>query len=82
MAAGGPAELIASGRTGVLCPPRASALADAVAGLAASPAARARLARGGEAAARERSWEASLAALGAGWQRAFSPPRAGVAHTA
>ena len=38
VAAGGPAELIASGRTGVLCPPRASAIADAVAGLAASPA--------------------------------------------
>ena len=37
VAAGGPAELIASGRTGVLCPPRASAIADAVAGLAASP---------------------------------------------
>ena len=35
VAAGGPTELIASGRTGVLCPPRASAIADAVAGLAA-----------------------------------------------
>ena len=72
VAAGGPAELIASGRTGVLCPPRASAIADAVAGLAASPAARARLARGGEAAARERRWESSLAALAAGWQRAIA----------
>ena len=72
VAAGGPAELIASGRTGVLCPPRASALADAVAGLAASPAARARLARGGEAAARERRWESSLAALAAGWHRAIA----------
>ncbi len=82
VAAGGPTELIASGRTGVLCPPRASAIADAVAGLAAAPAARARLARGGQAAARERRWESSLAALAAGWQRAFSPPPAGVAHTA
>ena len=35
--AGGPSELIASGRSGVLCPPRTSALADAVAGLAAHP---------------------------------------------
>jgi glycosyltransferase involved in cell wall biosynthesis/predicted metal-dependent phosphoesterase TrpH len=82
VAAGGPKELIASGRTGVLCPARTSAIADAVAGLAASPAARARLARGGEAAARERHWDSSLAALAAGWQRAFSPPPAGVAHTA
>ena len=72
VAAGGPAELIASGRTGVLCPPRASAIADAVAGLAASPAARARLARGGERAARDRRWESSLAALAAGWHRAIA----------
>ena len=35
--AGGPSELIDSGRTGILCPARASAIADAVAGLAASP---------------------------------------------
>ncbi len=37
VAAGGPAELIESGRSGMLCPARASAIADAVAGLAASP---------------------------------------------
>ena len=73
--AGGPAELIASGRSGVLCPPRTSALADAVAGLAASPPARARLARGGAIAVRERTWEASLAALGAGWRRALAARR-------
>ena len=36
--AGGPSELISSGRSGVLCPARASALADALAGLAAPPA--------------------------------------------
>ena len=71
VAAGGPTELIDSGRTGMLCPARASAIADAVAGLAASPAARSRLARGGLAAVRERTWEASLAALGAGWMRAI-----------
>jgi glycosyltransferase involved in cell wall biosynthesis len=82
--AGGPAELIADGRTGVLCPPNCSDLAAAVAGLAGAPRARARLARAGPAAARERSWEASLAALGAGWERAlaFSAPRPGVAVTA
>ena len=79
VAAGGPSELIASGRTGILCPPRTSALADAVAGLAASPRARARLASGGMAAVRDRTWEASLAALGAGWTRALAT-RAATAH--
>ena len=72
VAGGGPIELIDSGRTGLLCPASASALADAVAGLAASPRARERLARGGLAAVRERTWEASLAALGAGWMRALA----------
>jgi glycosyltransferase involved in cell wall biosynthesis len=70
--AGGPSELIASGRSGILCPPRPSALADAVAGLAAHPSSRRRLATGGVAAVRERTWEASLAALGGGWRRALA----------
>jgi predicted metal-dependent phosphoesterase TrpH len=79
--AGGPAELVEDGRSGVLCHASAGELAAAVAGLAAAPRARARLARGGLAAVRERTWEASLAALGAGWERAlaFSRPRPGVA---
>jgi glycosyltransferase involved in cell wall biosynthesis/predicted metal-dependent phosphoesterase TrpH len=69
--AGGPSELIANGRSGLLCPPRPSALADAVTGLAGARAARERLARGGLGSVRERTWEASLAALGAGWRRAL-----------
>jgi glycosyltransferase involved in cell wall biosynthesis/predicted metal-dependent phosphoesterase TrpH len=73
--AGGPSELIADGRSGLLCPPRPSALADAVTGLAGSRTARARLARGGLAAVRERTWEASLAALGSGWRRALAVQR-------
>ena len=73
--AGGPSELIADGRSGLLCPPRPSALADAVTGLAGSRTARARLARGGLAAVRERTWEASLAALGTGWRRALAVQR-------
>jgi glycosyltransferase involved in cell wall biosynthesis/predicted metal-dependent phosphoesterase TrpH len=77
--AGGPSELIASGRSGVLCPPRASALADAVAGLAARPSSRRRLATGGIAAVRERTWDASLAALGAGWRRAMAAHEGGAA---
>jgi glycosyltransferase involved in cell wall biosynthesis/predicted metal-dependent phosphoesterase TrpH len=71
VAAGGPAELIADGRSGVLCPPRAEALASALASLAGSRAARERLARGGLAAVAGRSWEASLVRLGTGWRRAL-----------
>jgi glycosyltransferase involved in cell wall biosynthesis/predicted metal-dependent phosphoesterase TrpH len=82
--AGGPAELIEDGRSGMLCRASAGALAGAVAGLAASPRARARLARGGLASVRERTWEASLAALGAGWQCALElrRPDTRVAQTA
>jgi glycosyltransferase involved in cell wall biosynthesis len=71
-AAGGPAELIADGRSGLLCAPRPQALAGAVAGLAGSRAMRERLARGGLAAVRDRSWEASLGRLAAGWRRALA----------
>jgi glycosyltransferase involved in cell wall biosynthesis/predicted metal-dependent phosphoesterase TrpH len=70
--AGGPAELVADGRSGVLCPPRAEALASAVAALASSRPARERLARGGLAAVADRSWDASLARLAAGWHRALA----------
>ncbi len=73
VAAGGPAELIADGRSGVLCPPRVEALASALASLAGSRAARERLERGGLAAVAGRSWEASLGRLAAGWHHALSP---------
>jgi glycosyltransferase involved in cell wall biosynthesis/predicted metal-dependent phosphoesterase TrpH len=72
VAAGGPAELIADGRSGLLCTPRPEALAGAVAGLAGSRAMRDRLARGGIAAVRDRTWEASLGRLAAGWHRALA----------
>ena len=75
VAAGGPAELVADGRSGLLCPPRAEALAGAVAGLAGSRAMRERLARGGLAAVRERTWEAALGRLAAGWRRALARRR-------
>ena len=78
--AGGPTELIASGRSGVLCPPRTSALADAISGLAAHPSSRKRLATGGLAAVRERTWDTSLAALGAGWRRAIAAHEGGAAE--
>jgi glycosyltransferase involved in cell wall biosynthesis/predicted metal-dependent phosphoesterase TrpH len=80
-AAGGPVELIVDGRSGMLCPARVDALAGALVELAGSPAARARLARGGLAAVGGRTWEASLARLAAGWRRALadSAPAAPVA---
>jgi glycosyltransferase involved in cell wall biosynthesis/predicted metal-dependent phosphoesterase TrpH len=71
-AAGGPAELIADGRSGLLCAARPEALAGAVVGLAGSRAMRDRLARGGLAAVRDRTWEASLGRLAAGWHRALA----------
>jgi glycosyltransferase involved in cell wall biosynthesis len=71
-AAGGPAELVADGRSGVLCPARVDALAGALVELAGSPAARARLARGGLAAVGGRTWEASLVRLAAGWRRTLA----------
>ena len=82
VAAGGPAELIADGRSGLLCPPRAAELGGAVAGLAGSRAMRARLAGGGLAAARERTWQASLARLGEGWRRALAPEAAAAREAA
>ena len=81
-AAGGPAELIEDGRSGLLCPPRAEALGGAVAGLAGSRAMRERLARGGLAAVRDRTWEASLARLADGWRRALGAGEAAAREAA
>jgi glycosyltransferase involved in cell wall biosynthesis/predicted metal-dependent phosphoesterase TrpH len=76
--AGGPAELIESGRSGVLCPSDADALGATVARLAGAPEERAELARGGLAAVRDRTWDAALTRLGDGWRRALAE-RAGAA---
>jgi glycosyltransferase involved in cell wall biosynthesis len=70
--AGGPSELIESGRSGLLCPPDPDAIGKAVAHLAANRAARERLAHGGLAAVRDRTWEAALGRLAAGWHRALA----------
>jgi glycosyltransferase involved in cell wall biosynthesis/predicted metal-dependent phosphoesterase TrpH len=69
--AGGPVELIESGRSGVLCPPAAAAIGAAVVELAASAERRERLARGGLAAVRDRTWDAALGRLAEGWRRAL-----------
>ena len=67
VAEGGPLSLIEHGRSGLLCPPEPRALADAVGRLASSPTLHARLAEGGLAAVRSRTWKASLAALAQGY---------------
>jgi glycosyltransferase involved in cell wall biosynthesis len=70
--AGGPSELIESGRSGLLCPPDPTAIGHAVAQLAGAPDARERLARGGLTAVRDRTWDAALGRLAAGWHRALA----------
>jgi glycosyltransferase involved in cell wall biosynthesis len=69
---GGPAELIETGRSGVLCAADAAEIAATVARLAGAPDERAELARGGLAAVRDRTWDAALARLADGWRRALA----------
>jgi glycosyltransferase involved in cell wall biosynthesis/predicted metal-dependent phosphoesterase TrpH len=71
VAEGGPRSLIEDGRTGRLCPPDAGALASAVCELASSAALRRRLAEGGLAAVRARTWERALGQLAAGYGAAL-----------
>ena len=71
--AGGPAELIDYGRSGLLCPPDAETIGATVAALAGAADARARLARGGLAAVRERTWDAALGRLADGWRARWRP---------
>ena len=70
---GGPADLIADGRSGLLRAAGAEVLAHALCELAGSAALRARLAAGGLEAVAARSWEASLAQLREGIGAAPSP---------
>jgi glycosyltransferase involved in cell wall biosynthesis/predicted metal-dependent phosphoesterase TrpH len=72
VAEGGPAGLIRDGETGVLCPPDADALADAVVELAAAPARRRRIAHAARAAVAERTWDAALARLADGYRAAMA----------
>jgi glycosyltransferase involved in cell wall biosynthesis/predicted metal-dependent phosphoesterase TrpH len=74
--AGGPRELIEDGRSGLLAPPEADALAAALAGLAARPRLRSALGAAGVEAAHGRSWERALGQLADGYARALAPARA------
>jgi glycosyltransferase involved in cell wall biosynthesis len=83
--AGGPAELIESGRSGCLVAPDADTIAAAIRGLAKRAALRDRLATGGLLAVRERTWERSLGELAAGYAAARTTepaPRPEVARAA
>ncbi len=71
VAAGGPADLIEHGRSGLLAEPNADELAAKLVRLVENRALRARLAGGGMAAARERTWKRSLSQLADGYSIAL-----------
>jgi len=81
VAEGGPQSLIEDGRSGLLRPADAGALAEAVTALAGSPVLHERLAEGGLASVAERAWEASLGRLADGYRMALAR-RAGAASGA
>lgn len=70
--AGGPADLIAERRSGLLCEPDAGEIAAKLLRLLDDPALHRRLAQGGLAAARERSWAFALEQLAEGYSLTLS----------
>ncbi len=68
---GGPASLIEPGETGLLAAAAADQLAEALLSVVSSTLTYERLRRGGLAAVRERTWEASLEQLAAGYRGAL-----------
>ena len=68
---GGPATLIEHGETGLLAPPRADAIADALLSIVSDGYSRERMTRAALAAVRGRTWEASLDRLAAGYRLAL-----------
>jgi glycosyltransferase involved in cell wall biosynthesis len=77
VAEGGPAALIENRHTGLLCRPDADHLAGTLLQLASSPRLRQQLGEAGARAARQRSWERSMAQLAAGYRRALDAVSAG-----
>ncbi|HEV2791492.1 MAG TPA: glycosyltransferase [Solirubrobacterales bacterium] len=71
VAEGGPATLIENRHTGLLCRPDPDHLAGTLLRLASSPALREQLGAAAARAARQRSWERSMAQLAAGYRRAL-----------
>jgi len=71
VAEGGPAALVENRHTGLLCRPDADHLAGTLLQLASSPRLRRQLGEAAARAARERSWERSMAQLAGGYRRAL-----------
>jgi glycosyltransferase involved in cell wall biosynthesis len=71
---GGPRTLIDDGRTGLLRPPHAERLADALCELAGSPVLRQRVSVAALAAVRERTWDRALEQLADGYRQALAVP--------
>jgi glycosyltransferase involved in cell wall biosynthesis/predicted metal-dependent phosphoesterase TrpH len=72
VARGGPLSLIEHRVNGLLCDADARQLADALVELAGSPLLREHLSRAALRRVRERTWERTLALLGAGYERALA----------
>ncbi|MCW3050178.1 MAG: glycosyltransferase [Solirubrobacterales bacterium] len=72
VAVGGPCSIVEDGVTGLLRPPEAGALAEAVTSLAAAPLLRERLAVAALGAVRDRTWERALGRLAQGYERALA----------
>jgi glycosyltransferase involved in cell wall biosynthesis len=68
---GGPASLVSTGETGLLAPPEANLLADAVLSLVGSSLLAERVRRAALAAVRGRTWESALEQLAAGYRVAL-----------
>lgn len=69
---GGPRALIEHGRTGLLCPPEVTALADAVCEYALSAPLRRRIAAAALRSVRVRTWDLTLERLADGYGRALA----------
>ena len=84
VAEGGPRSLIEDGRSGLLRPAEAGPLAEALLTLATSPVLRERLADGGLASVRDRTWATALDRLAEGYRRALGSRSAtgGLRHAA
>lgn len=80
VAEGGPAALIENRHTGLLCRPDADHLAGTLLQLASSPQLRRQIGDAAARAARERSWERSMAQLAAGYRRALDAVAAGASQ--